>query len=289
MLDPPPSRPSALHGRTRSAAALAIASTSNPSTRTLDAAFGLPLTPPTPSQARNVLVGALASFRSSSSRALQTRDGTAVEDIEAQRSPSVGKGASEEAQFSIGDEDDEESGRSRQDSQAREGPRHVTFPSTDPRLRPQKASDSSSERDHIGAPYKLDPSGGYDDNDEDEDELQYASMAEPGSEYSNLLKLEPTASTRRKSRSGLDATKLASAAGTRPHSRHAQEDSQATLCSAGDPAEEAEPVAIPFEVLSRGEKTWMWIVTSLVSALIVVALLISNDFIDWPGDGIGKD
>ncbi|KAK0545338.1 hypothetical protein OC846_005713 [Tilletia horrida] len=47
--------------------------------------------------------------------------------------------------------------------------------------------------------------------------------------------------------------------------------------------------APPFETLSRQEKTWMSIVTALVGALAIVALLISEDFIDWPGDGIGKD
>lgn len=43
----------------------------------------------------------------------------------------------------------------------------------------------------------------------------------------------------------------------------------------------------PFEPPTSGENLYMWISIALVTALSLVAILISLDVIDWPGDGIG--
>lgn len=43
----------------------------------------------------------------------------------------------------------------------------------------------------------------------------------------------------------------------------------------------------PFEPPTSGENLYMWISIALVTALSLVAVLISLDVIDWPGDGIG--
>ncbi len=43
-----------------------------------------------------------------------------------------------------------------------------------------------------------------------------------------------------------------------------------------------------FEHVSRPEAGWMWTSAAAVVALTLVALLISYDVIDWPGDGIGN-
>lgn len=45
--------------------------------------------------------------------------------------------------------------------------------------------------------------------------------------------------------------------------------------------------APPFEPQTAGENLVMWVSIGLVTALTVVAVLISIDVIDWPGDGIG--
>ncbi|KAN0064027.1 hypothetical protein ACQY0O_003633 [Thecaphora frezii] len=43
-----------------------------------------------------------------------------------------------------------------------------------------------------------------------------------------------------------------------------------------------------FESVTARETVWMWISVAFVLAVCLVAMLISTDVIDWPGDGIGK-
>ncbi|KDN52769.1 hypothetical protein K437DRAFT_164037 [Tilletiaria anomala UBC 951] len=58
-------------------------------------------------------------------------------------------------------------------------------------------------------------------------------------------------------------------------------------------ANESVPLAflsppVSFERVERAEATWMWTSCALVCALTLVALLITSDVIDWPGDGLGN-
>lgn len=43
-----------------------------------------------------------------------------------------------------------------------------------------------------------------------------------------------------------------------------------------------------FESITPREKAWMWTSVGLVTVLTVVSIAISVDWIDWPGDGLGK-
>ncbi|PWN53258.1 hypothetical protein IE53DRAFT_196983 [Violaceomyces palustris] len=45
---------------------------------------------------------------------------------------------------------------------------------------------------------------------------------------------------------------------------------------------------VDFEQVTNREKAWMWTSVVIVVILCIVAVLISVDVIDWPGDGIGK-
>lgn len=45
---------------------------------------------------------------------------------------------------------------------------------------------------------------------------------------------------------------------------------------------------LDFEPMTRREKAWMWSSAVVVLLLFAVAISISKDWIDWPGDGIGK-
>jgi hypothetical protein len=47
-------------------------------------------------------------------------------------------------------------------------------------------------------------------------------------------------------------------------------------------------VKLPFESTTSREKLWMWTSVAFVLALSMVSLAIAVDWIDWPGDGIGK-
>lgn len=47
--------------------------------------------------------------------------------------------------------------------------------------------------------------------------------------------------------------------------------------------------SLDFEALDKSEKWSYWIVTFIVLILSAVAVGIGSDWIDWPGDGIGKD
>ena len=47
--------------------------------------------------------------------------------------------------------------------------------------------------------------------------------------------------------------------------------------------------AVGFEAVTWREGGWMMLSSVLVGVLVVVAILISMDIIDWPGDGIGKN
>ncbi len=44
-----------------------------------------------------------------------------------------------------------------------------------------------------------------------------------------------------------------------------------------------------FEPLLWRERIWMITSACLVAVVVVVAILISIDVIDWPGDGIGNN
>lgn len=44
-----------------------------------------------------------------------------------------------------------------------------------------------------------------------------------------------------------------------------------------------------FEPTTPREKLWMWTSVGLVATLTLVSIAIAVDWIDWPGDGIGKD
>lgn len=44
-----------------------------------------------------------------------------------------------------------------------------------------------------------------------------------------------------------------------------------------------------FEPTTAREKWWMWVSVALVVLLTLVSVAIAVDWIDWPGDGIGKD
>lgn len=46
---------------------------------------------------------------------------------------------------------------------------------------------------------------------------------------------------------------------------------------------------LDFESLTLSEKISYWVTAVLVLALSIVAIGIGSDWIDWPGDGIGKD
>ncbi|PWN34335.1 uncharacterized protein FA14DRAFT_157001 [Meira miltonrushii] len=47
-------------------------------------------------------------------------------------------------------------------------------------------------------------------------------------------------------------------------------------------------VKLPFESTTKKERIWMWASTGVVIALSLVSIAIAVDWIDWPGDGIGK-
>lgn len=47
--------------------------------------------------------------------------------------------------------------------------------------------------------------------------------------------------------------------------------------------------AVGFEAVTYMEGTWMAVSGAVVAVLMVVAILISIDIIDWPGDGIGNN
>lgn len=47
-------------------------------------------------------------------------------------------------------------------------------------------------------------------------------------------------------------------------------------------------VKLPFESTTKKERTWMWASTVFVIALSIISIAIAVDWIDWPGDGIGK-
>ncbi|EPQ28107.1 uncharacterized protein PFL1_04434 [Pseudozyma flocculosa PF-1] len=44
-----------------------------------------------------------------------------------------------------------------------------------------------------------------------------------------------------------------------------------------------------FEAVTARESAWMWASVLLVAAICLVAMLISTDVIDWPGDGLGRN
>lgn len=48
-------------------------------------------------------------------------------------------------------------------------------------------------------------------------------------------------------------------------------------------------VKLPFESTTKRERVWMWASTAIVIALSIVSIAIAVDWIDWPGDGIGKN
>lgn len=47
--------------------------------------------------------------------------------------------------------------------------------------------------------------------------------------------------------------------------------------------------AVGFEAVTCSEGSWMVVSSVFVAVLMIVAILISIDVIDWPGDGIGKN
>lgn len=52
--------------------------------------------------------------------------------------------------------------------------------------------------------------------------------------------------------------------------------------------DEAQGLEVGFEPVTVQESSWMAVSGLLVFALVFVAILISVDVIDWPGDGIGR-
>ncbi|KAE8260773.1 hypothetical protein A4X13_0g155 [Tilletia indica] len=247
-----------LHGRTRSAAARAIfaSSSSQPN--------------------NNTLFGALTSLTGNTRRIPPPNTPTATTDLEAQRRTTLLEG-DHSSPFGIGDDEDEQEDQ----------PLQTTTHSTRSRY---KSSDSTQESDKIIGGDGYDGDDGLEEEDIDEDEeAQYASMAEPGSEYTSLLQLKPVPSNKPTNRGATSSSSHKPAGRLRPPDGE-DDDTKHQASASSTPATAAAPVVvIPFEPISRGEKTWMWIVTGLVSVLIVVAMLISEDVIDWPGDGIGRD
>ncbi|KAK0528300.1 hypothetical protein OC835_004718 [Tilletia horrida] len=357
---PSPSTGRVLLGRTRSAAARAIASSSSTHDGNNTSTDAHETTLPGRS-----LFGALSTLTGGASARLlpppppPARAPSAV-DIEAQASAAAAAAAAaiarhkpslsvdDHTHFAIGDaEEDEEPASSRHPfgrPPPAAGPHASSFSSSSSRAHMHsKLSDSSSEHDRIGSRHAQ-PYDAYGlDDEDDDDETQYAAMAEPGSEYSNLLQLKPIAP------SGPSQEQLRQSNGSafkppgrlRGEDRDEHDDGEGALRNEDDfrtsdngmspfgaktrgeglhsaqysdrtaalstphttdrllshpnasdatsPATAMAPTVIPFERMSRGEKTWMWIVTGLVTLLVVVAMLISEDVIDWPGDGIGKD
>ncbi|KAE8212402.1 hypothetical protein CF327_g3943 [Tilletia walkeri] len=246
-----------LHGRTRSAAARAI--------------FASNEDPPSSSS----LFGALTSL-TGNTRRIPPPNTPATTDLEAQRRNLALEG-DHSSPFGIGDDEDEEENQ----------PLQTTTHTTRTRY---KSSDSTQESDKIIGGDGYDGDDGLEEEDIDEDEeAQYASMAEPGSEYTSLLQLKPVPSNKPTNRGVASSSSHKPAGRLRPPDGE-DDDTKHQASASSTPATDAAPVVvIPFEPISRGEKTWMWIVTGLVSVLIVIAMLISEDVIDWPGDGIGRD
>jgi hypothetical protein len=52
---------------------------------------------------------------------------------------------------------------------------------------------------------------------------------------------------------------------------------------------EQQTALLLFEPTTYREKSWMWFSVALVFVLTIVSIAIAVDWIDWPGDGIGKN
>ncbi|CAD6897243.1 unnamed protein product [Tilletia controversa] len=298
-----PGRKSTSTGRTRSAAARAIFASNTPAPAYLplqeeaETAATSTYLPSSSSSNRNSLLGALTSLtRPGGSRRIPPPE-TAAPDLEAQRTAFTQQQQDNSPQFGIGEDDDDE---------GEEADRTLLADISASLLTSQtrsryKSSDSTQETDQIGG------GGSYDgpdyadvDDDDDDDAAQYASMVEQGSEYTSLLQLKPVPAAQSRAANGKPAGRVRPPEGEeegggtegdyQAPSRTSSKRRTTQTSTEFSPAP-AMPATVvpPFEPISRGEKTWMWSVAALVSALIIVAMLISGDIIDWPGDGIGRD
>ncbi|CAO1634592.1 unnamed protein product [Sympodiomycopsis kandeliae] len=72
---------------------------------------------------------------------------------------------------------------------------------------------------------------------------------------------------------------------------HLQSASVYTRLTGSDNQEEGAMAirSLDFESLDKSEKWSYWVITVIVVLLSGVAVGIGSDWIDWPGDGIGKD